>query len=84
MFLLIILVQEVVVWILLYVQLSYFLVEYLAEFVDVLLVLCRDEEAVLIEFAIQVFFRSSSGMFSFSIGVRSSSSFLPMSSCLSC
>ena len=39
MFLLIILVQEVVVWILLYVQLSYFLVEYLAEFVDVLLVL---------------------------------------------
>lgn len=34
MFLLIILVQEIVVWILLYVQLSYFLVEYLAEFVD--------------------------------------------------
>lgn len=62
MFLLIILVQEVVVWILLYVQLSYFLVEYLAEFVDVLLVLCRDEEAVLIEFChpglLQVFQRN--------------------------
>ena len=62
MFLLIILVQEVVVWILLYVQLSYFLVEYLAEFVDVLLVLCRDEEAVLIEFChpglLQVFQRA--------------------------
>ena len=32
---------EVVVWILLYVQLSYFLGRYLAEFVDVLLVLAE-------------------------------------------
>ena len=41
-------IQEVVVRILLHVQLSYLLVEHIAELLDVLLVLCRDEEAVVV------------------------------------
>ena len=63
-------IQEVVVRILLHVQLAHLSVYRLAELVDVQLLLRRDEHAVL-----HVRFSSSSVMFSFVIGVRSSSSF---------
>ena len=48
-FLFVVLIQEIIIGILLYVQLAHFLVQNVAELVDVLLVLGRDEETVVVQ-----------------------------------